>query len=70
MALKKVGKKDVTTKLKALGELREIFDAREPPVLREALPHWVYLYPKLCMHNDKRVRMAAHTAFAGLVRVP
>jgi hypothetical protein len=60
LTLKKVSKKDVITKMKALHEFRALIESRQPKVIRGALPHWTYLFGQLTMHNDRRVRELAN----------
>lgn len=66
--MRKVTKRDATTKLKALSELAELLPSRDRGVLRGFLPAWAYTYTSLCMHNDRRVRAAAQGVTDGLVR--
>lgn len=68
MALKKAGKKDSTTKVKALDALESLFTDRESVVLRDALPHAAQLYSQLCLHNERRVRAGAQRVLSILVR--
>ncbi|KAL2433478.1 E3 ubiquitin-protein ligase listerin [Exophiala dermatitidis] len=63
VALRNLGKKDSTTKAKALEELQEHIGAsksadRIDPGLLEA---WVNLYPRTSIDNSRRVRQLAHT---------
>ena len=68
VSFKRLTKKDSVTKLKALSELRELLPSRSKELVAGCLPYWSYIYPKLCMENDPRVREAAHVTFAELVR--
>jgi hypothetical protein len=68
VCFRRLSKKESVTKLKALGELRELMPSRTKEVVAGCLPYWSYIYPKLCIENDARVREAAHTTFAELVR--
>lgn len=69
VAFRRVGKKDSVTKVKALSELITAFPSRPRDLLLACVPHWAYLFPKLCLDTDRRVRIAAFQAFAELVRV-
>jgi hypothetical protein len=68
LTLKKISKKDVITKIKALQEFRALIESREQKVLRAALPHWTYLFCQLTMHNDRRVRELTITAHLDLCK--
>jgi hypothetical protein len=67
VSFRRLSKKEVITKLKALAELRELLPSRTKEIVQGCLPYWAYIYPKLCIENDSRVREAAHTTFAELV---
>ena len=49
VSLRKLLKKDSTTKLKALRDIQSIFTSREASVVVEALPQWCYAYQKLAL---------------------
>jgi hypothetical protein len=68
VAFRRLSKKESVTKLKALAELRELMPSRSKEVVLGCLPFWAYIYPKLCLENDCRVREAAHQTFAEFVR--
>ncbi|XP_065833496.1 E3 ubiquitin-protein ligase listerin-like [Oscarella lobularis] len=68
VALKKLGKKDTATKLKALQDLRQLCDETlSSNDVVVALPHWTRPYNKLSMDFDRRVREASHLACEGIV---
>ena len=70
LALRKMHKKDVTTKVKALQEFLELLDREETgaEVVVALLPYWPTVYGKLATDTDRRVRELAHTALAAIVR--
>ncbi len=69
VAFRRLSKKESVTKLKALGELRDLVPTRPKDVIAGCLPFWAYVYPKLCLENDPRVREAAHNTFGEVVKV-
>eukprot|EP00941_MAST-03F_sp_MAST-3F-sp1_P002792 g2792.t1 len=71
LALKKLSKKDPTTRLKAIQKLNNLVcdSSRTSKVLRPALSHWVYSYNKVCLDNDRRIRESAqHVLSAFLLK--
>lgn len=64
--LRRISKKDPTTKLKALTSLSTLF--RQIPVseLCQIAPAWVFEYKRLVQDNSRQVRQAAHDAMANL----
>lgn len=46
---------------KALREVAELFESRPLDVLQGAAAHWAYVYERLVLDNDRRVREAAHS---------
>lgn len=60
IVMRKLTKRDQTTRLKALQELLELVKERDVDVVKGALPFWPRLYNKLSLDNDRRVREAAH----------
>src|SRR5690242_66747 len=65
--LRKLAKKDTTTKLKALQELCDMFQTRDTETLKECLEHWCYIYPKLLLDNDRKIRISTHEAMSWLI---
>jgi E3 ubiquitin-protein ligase listerin len=63
VAFKNLGKKDRTTKAKALEELQEHLSAAvaQNVVETAVLEAWVNLYPRTSIDNSRRVRQLAHT---------
>ena len=68
LALRKMHKKDVTTKVKAVQEFVELLEAAEASVVLCVLPYWPSVYGKLALDHDRRVRELAHQALEALVR--
>lgn len=69
MALKRLGKRDRTTKTKALQELLAIVQSsRTPAELRPAVAHFLHFYGKLLLDNNRRVREMTNTLLYEWVR--
>ena len=63
LALRKMHKKDVTTKVKALQEFIELAENSDgETTMASVLPYWPSVYNKLATDTDRRVRELAHTA--------
>lgn len=69
LILGKFGKKDATTKRKALDDWIAYIETHKPIEIRPALPHWFYMYQKLAFDHDRRVREATQRALYTLVRL-
>ena len=54
--LRRLNKKDATTRAKNLDRLQGIFETCKAKDIREALNHWMYELEKLWLDNDRRVR--------------
>jgi len=70
LALKKLSKKDLTTKMKALGELLGFFEeggGRSEDELALILPLWQQPFETVAMDADRRVREALFVALRALV---
>lgn len=70
LALKKLSKKDSTTKMKALGELLGFFEeagGRTEDELKLVLPLWQHPFETVAMDADRRVREALYVALGALV---
>jgi hypothetical protein len=70
LALKKLSKKDSTTKIKALGELLGFFEeagGRTEDELKLVLPLWQHPFETVTMDADRRVREALYVALGALV---
>lgn len=68
LVLKKMNKKDGTTKLKALQEFTELCNNSEIEKVEAMLPFWPRLYCLLVVDVEHRVREAAHIAHAAVVK--
>ena len=70
LVLRKMHKKDVTTKVKALQEFLELAEAsgEAEAAMAAVLPYWPTVYSKLATDTDRRVRELAHLALAAVVR--
>ncbi|XP_063237912.1 E3 ubiquitin-protein ligase listerin [Bacillus rossius redtenbacheri] len=68
IVLKKMNKKDATTKLKALQEFAELVGGSEEREVSSVLPFWPRLYGHLAVDAEHRVREAAHLAQRAVVR--
>ena len=68
VALVKLSKKDLTTKLKALSEFSELCHQGNASTALTALPYWPRIYNRLSEDNDNRVREAAAVALHSLIK--
>nr|XP_006825327.1 PREDICTED: E3 ubiquitin-protein ligase listerin-like [Saccoglossus kowalevskii] len=71
MVMRKITKKDVTTKLKAIQEFTSLCKDKDEDSVKGTLPYWRRLYSRTCMDYDRRVREAlqqAHEQLALKVR--
>lgn len=64
--LRRVSKKDPTTKLKALTSLGTLFRQIPASELCQIAPQWVFEYKRLVQDNSRQVRQAAHDVMANL----
>lgn len=67
LALKKMVKKDATTKLKALQEFSELCQKADAAEVKAILPFWPRLYSQLCGDTEHRVREAAHNSHKAVI---
>ncbi|XP_018410868.1 PREDICTED: E3 ubiquitin-protein ligase listerin [Nanorana parkeri] len=67
MVLRKLSKRDVTTKLKAMQEFGAMCKEREIEAVRGVLPYWPRNYCKISLDLDRRVREATQQAFEQLI---
>ncbi|KAL2613161.1 hypothetical protein R1flu_024853 [Riccia fluitans] len=65
--LKRLSKKDSTTKLKALTALTTLFKERSSAELSALLPSWVFEYKRLVQDCSRQVRESSHIAMCALV---
>ncbi|PKA66874.1 E3 ubiquitin-protein ligase listerin [Apostasia shenzhenica] len=67
--LKRLGRKDPTTKVKALTALCSIFEQKSGEELVQIVPQWAYEYKRLLLDYNREVRRAAHDTMSSLVTV-
>ncbi|XP_006899467.1 PREDICTED: E3 ubiquitin-protein ligase listerin [Elephantulus edwardii] len=67
MVLRKLSKKDVTTKLKAMQEFGTMCTERDTEVVKGVLPYWPRIFCKVSLDHDRRVREATQQAFEKLI---
>jgi hypothetical protein len=67
VVMKQLGKRDPTTKLKALNEFISLCEREPAHVVSSSLLLWPLMYTKLCMDNDHRVRECSHLALQSCV---
>ncbi|XP_037688795.1 E3 ubiquitin-protein ligase listerin isoform X1 [Choloepus didactylus] len=67
MVLRKLSKKDVTTKLKAVQEFGTMCTERETEIVKGVLPYWPRIFCKISLDHDRRVREATQQAFEKLI---
>ncbi|XP_041948451.1 E3 ubiquitin-protein ligase listerin [Alosa sapidissima] len=67
LVLRKLSKRDVVTKLKAVQEFGAMCQEREPDVVKGVLPYWPRIYCKISVDHDRRVREATQQAFEQLI---
>ncbi|XP_054433691.1 E3 ubiquitin-protein ligase listerin [Pteronotus mesoamericanus] len=67
MVLRKLSKKDVTTKLKAMQEFGAMCTERDTESVKGVLPYWPRIFCKISLDHDRRVREATQQAFEKLI---
>uniref|UniRef100_A0ACB8FHJ2 Listerin E3 ubiquitin protein ligase 1 n=1 Tax=Sphaerodactylus townsendi TaxID=933632 RepID=A0ACB8FHJ2_9SAUR len=67
MVLRKLSKRDVITKLKAMQEFGTMCKERETETVKGVLPYWSRIYCKISLDHDRRVREATQQAFEHLI---
>ncbi|XP_055470789.1 E3 ubiquitin-protein ligase listerin isoform X1 [Psammomys obesus] len=67
MVLRKLSKKDVITKLKAMQEFGTMCTERDTEAVKGVLPYWPRIFCKISLDHDRRVREATHQAFEKLI---
>lgn len=65
--LKRLSRKDPTTKLKALASLSELLKQKSGKDVASIIPQWVFEYKKLLMDYNRDVRRATHDTMTNLV---
>ncbi|XP_050414016.1 E3 ubiquitin-protein ligase listerin [Patella vulgata] len=63
LLLRKLSKRDTTTKIKALQELGAICQQKDADVIKSMLPFWPRLYNRLSIDTDHKVREAVQQTF-------
>ncbi|POI35437.1 hypothetical protein CIB84_000811, partial [Bambusicola thoracicus] len=67
MVLRKLSKRDIITKLKAMQEFGTMCKEREAEVVKGVLPYWPRIYCKISLDHDRRVREATQQSFEQLI---
>ncbi|XVF46152.1 hypothetical protein PTKIN_Ptkin03bG0003900 [Pterospermum kingtungense] len=65
--LKRLARKDPTTKLKALASLSALFKQKSGKEIAPIIPQWTFEYKKLLLDYNREVRRATHETMADLV---
>jgi len=68
LVLRKMHKKDLTTKVKALQEFLDLTEPMGEVEMLTVLPFWPSVYNKLATDGDRRVRELAHTCLMSVVK--
>ncbi|XP_057789666.1 E3 ubiquitin-protein ligase listerin [Salvia miltiorrhiza] len=67
--LKRLSRKDPTTKLKALTSLSQLMEEKSTKELIIIIPQWAFEYKKLLLDYNREVRRATHDTMTNLVTV-
>ncbi|KAK7480178.1 hypothetical protein BaRGS_00028563 [Batillaria attramentaria] len=67
LVLRKLTKRDSTTKVKALGEFNSLCQEKDDATIQAVLPFWPRIYNKMAIDVDHRVRECTQNAMATLV---
>ncbi|XP_051871112.1 E3 ubiquitin-protein ligase listerin isoform X3 [Pristis pectinata] len=67
MVLRKMSKRDATTKLKALQEFATMCKEKDSENVKGVLPYWSRIYCRISLDHDRRVREAIQQAFESLI---
>ncbi|XP_062615887.1 E3 ubiquitin-protein ligase listerin-like [Saccostrea cucullata] len=67
MVLRKLSKRDATTKVKALQEFSSLCKEKDEESVKAVLPYWPRIYNKMALDVDHRVREMTQTAMNTLV---
>lgn len=67
--LKRLARKDPTTKLKALASLSQLFQQKTAKEIIPIIPQWSFEYKKLLLDYSREVRRATHDTMTNLVGV-
>ncbi|KAI9559714.1 hypothetical protein GHT06_013719 [Daphnia sinensis] len=66
LSLRKMGKRDSTTKIKALQEFTELCQQNSLDLLKAVLPFWPRIFSRLAVDGDRRVREYLHKSHVQL----
>lgn len=67
LVLRKLSKRDVVTRLKAVQDFGSMCQERDAEDVKGALPYWSRIYCKISVDHDRRIREATQQAFEQLV---
>ncbi|XP_029028870.1 E3 ubiquitin-protein ligase listerin [Betta splendens] len=67
LVLRKMSKRDVVTRLKAVQDFGSMCQERDAEVVKGVLPYWPRIYCKISLDHDRRIREATQLAFEQLV---
>ncbi|KAL0370829.1 UNVERIFIED_CONTAM: E3 ubiquitin-protein ligase listerin [Sesamum angustifolium] len=65
--LKRLSRKDPTTKLKALASLSQLIKQKSAKEIAKIIPQWAFEYKKLLLDYNREVRRATHDTMTNLV---
>lgn len=67
LVLRKLSKRDVVTRLKAVQDFGSMCQERDTEDVKGVLPYWPRIYCKISVDHDRRIREATQQAFEQLV---
>lgn len=67
LVLRKISKRDVVTRLKAVQDFGALCQERDSEAVKGVLPYWPRIYCKISVDYDRRIREATQIAFEQLV---
>ncbi|XP_022063447.2 E3 ubiquitin-protein ligase listerin [Acanthochromis polyacanthus] len=67
LVLRKLSKRDVVTRLKAVQDFGSMCQERDAEEVKGVLPYWPRIYCKISVDHDRRIREASQQAFEQLV---
>nr|XP_046266953.1 E3 ubiquitin-protein ligase listerin isoform X2 [Scatophagus argus] len=67
LVLRKLSKRDVVTRLKAVQDFGSMCQERDAEEVKGVLPYWPKIYCKISVDHDRRIREATQQAFEQLV---
>ncbi|XP_073335390.1 E3 ubiquitin-protein ligase listerin [Pagrus major] len=68
LVLRKLSKRDVVTRLKAVQDFGSMCQERDAEEVKGVLPYWPRIYCKISVDHDRRIREATQQAFEQLVQ--